>query len=353
MADRPLIVLPAAAVASRTKLGSGPSATHFPSRRRQGERLSPRFDELRVFFEQRTAQLQATAAGQVPEEVIVFETIGTVANFLKAAGRLPGLDFLAEYDVEDIAPDDDFYIEETTDKPVPRRLFLVMTNQQALQQLLNLWRDFQANRGARQGFAPFFEMFRHLRDIRRWSVKDRLLETGVDDYWRDAATARDDVPVPFEIELWYRSSTQARAEAVDRIRRIVGQLQGNIVSLCELAPICYHAAVATLPVSQIRRLADLSGVELLAETSVMCFRPSGQTVVPSIEERTLQTPITYGSFNQHWHIRQFGRADLLVSQTAARQRRPATQCSDVAHFRIDHPAPPIGSLYSGPHPCLA
>jgi hypothetical protein len=30
----------------------------------------------------------------------------------------------------------------------------------------------------------------------------------------------------------------------------------------------------------------------------------------------------YRSFNQHWDKRQFGRADLRVSQKAARQRHP-------------------------------
>jgi hypothetical protein len=30
----------------------------------------------------------------------------------------------------------------------------------------------------------------------------------------------------------------------------------------------------------------------------------------------------YDSFNQHWHKCQSGRADLLVSQKAAQQRRP-------------------------------
>jgi len=33
-------------------------------------------------------------------------------------------------------------------------------------------------------------------------------------------------------------------------------------------------------------------------------------------------PARYGGFNQHWHKRQFGGADLPVSQKAARQRRP-------------------------------
>jgi hypothetical protein len=32
--------------------------------------------------------------------------------------------------------------------------------------------------------------------------------------------------------------------------------------------------------------------------------------------------MAHGSFNQHWHKRQFSRADLPVSQMAARQRHP-------------------------------
>jgi hypothetical protein len=39
--------------------------------------------------------------------------------------------------------------------------------------------------------------------------------------------------------------------------------------------------------------------------------------------------VFYGSFNQHWRECQSGRADLLVNQKAAQQRRstmPVRQC---------------------------
>src|SRR6266487_7211480 len=141
MASRPLIVLPAPAVASRARLYGGGPLPHLPARARQGQRLAPRLDALRVYFERRSVELRATAAGQVPEEVIVFETVGSVANFLRAAQRIDGLDFLAEWDVEDIAPDDDFYNANQRDAHLSGRLFLVMTNQRALQQLLGLWQS--------------------------------------------------------------------------------------------------------------------------------------------------------------------------------------------------------------------
>lgn len=290
MPDRPLIVLPAPAVATRSRPPGGGAAPHFPSRARQEQRLSPRFETLRAYFEQRLVELHASAAGQIPEEVIVFETVGSVANFLDAARRVPGLDFLAEWDAEDIAPDDDFYNENHEDATLSGRVFLVMTNQQALQQLLSLWQRFQAGHHPGHGFAPFFELFRHLRDVRPWSVEDRLLETGVVKYWQEATETGDQVLVPFEIELWYRDAPQVRAESVRRIHRIVTQLGGQLGSAFELGPICYHAIVSSLPVSQIRRLVNGENVELLSESAIMCFRPSGQSVAPRVDQPELQPP---------------------------------------------------------------
>ena len=254
MPQRPLILLPAPARASRGRPPGGGAPPHVPSRARQGQRLGPRFETLRVYFEQRTVEFRASAAGQIPEDVIVFETVGTVANFLNAARLVPGLDFLAEWDVEDIAPDDDFYKEGKEDTHLSGRVFLVMTNHQALQQLLGLWQAFQAGRNAAFGFAPFYELFRHLRDVRPWSPEDRLLETGVVDYWKEAAESRDDTAVPFEIELWHRQTAQLRAVSVGRIHRVITRLRGQVISVCELDAICFHAVVVTLPAtSNVRK----------------------------------------------------------------------------------------------------
>src|SRR5665213_861185 len=41
----------------------------------------------------------------------------------------------------------------------------------------------------------------------------------------------------------------------------------------------------------------------------------------------------YSSFNQHGYKYQSGKADLLVSQTAAQQRRPANRCANVVLIR--------------------
>lgn len=290
MPERPLIVLPTPAPASRSDWGPRGRDPHLPSRVRQGARLTPRFQAVQHHFQQQTT-LHANAAGQIPEEVVVFETIGAVGDFLDAARSIPGFDFLADWTTDEVAPDADFFDTNDRTKNLTHRLFLVMSNQQALQQLLSLWRRFQASQRMESGYSAFTALFKHLHDVRLWSPEDRLLETGVIEYWTDAAQANDATVVPFEIELWFRQTAEQRAASVDRIRRIVTRLQGQVVTVCELDAICYHAAVVTLPASEVRRLVGRQEVALLAESAVMFFRPSGQSVVPGYGPSDLLPPV--------------------------------------------------------------
>ena len=365
MPDRPLIILPAPAVASRGRPPGGGTPPHLPGRGRQGERLAPQFEILRAYFAQRAVELTASAAGQVPEEVIVFETVGSVTNFITASRRVQGLDFLAEWDVEDIAPDDDFYDESRRDALLAGRLFLVMSNQQALQQLLGLWQQFRGGQHPARGLAPFFEMFSHLRDLRRWSPQDRLLETGVVEHWKEAAESRDTTLVPFEIELWFRQTAVSRRASVDRMNRIIQRLRGQVVSVCELEPICYHSAVVTLPASEIRRLISGQEAELLGESAIMYFRPSGQTVVPGTRQPDLQQPTAaqptampggnptvalFDGLPLENHARLSGRLRVddpdgyAVAYTANEREHGTTMASIIVHGDLNAPRQPL------PHP---
>jgi hypothetical protein len=296
--------------------------------------------------------------------------VGSVANFLNAARLVPGLDFLAEWDVEDIAPDDDFYNERRLDAHLSGRVFLVMSNQQALQQLLSLWQAYQTGRTAGTGLAPFYQLFEHLHDVRRWSPEDRLLETGVVEYWKDAAESRDETRVPFEIELWFRQTAPLRAAAVNRVRSLISQLGGEIVGLCELDAIAYHSAVVTLPASEIRRLIDGQDVELLGESSVMFFRPSGQSVAPDFGEANLRNPTApqpiafpagspivalLDGLPLENHVRLGGRLrvddpDDFASAYAANERNHGTSmASIILHGDLNSPRPPLSRpLYVRP-----
>ena len=149
MPERPLLILPAPGEpAKRRNRGGGGGNFQSPGRERQAERLNPQFELLQRAMEARRVRLQAEAQGLIPEEVIVLETIGTVENFIRAVERVPGMEWLGEIEEEDIPPDDDFFAvgqhgQARQDKPLSGRLFLIVTNQEALRQMLSLWEVWQ------------------------------------------------------------------------------------------------------------------------------------------------------------------------------------------------------------------
>ncbi len=111
MADRlPLLVFPRARTILPPKGHAfPPSKPHFPVHARQVERLTQQLDELRQDFSRYKASVSGVVAGLEPETVLVIEIAGSVDNFRQAVEATEGLDWLGEWDIENIEPDDDFY----------------------------------------------------------------------------------------------------------------------------------------------------------------------------------------------------------------------------------------------------
>ena len=111
MADNlPLLVFPRA----RTIVPSAgrphpPGKLHFPSHDRQVQRLTPQLDRLQQEFARYRATVSGAVAGLEPETVLVIEIAGSVENFRQAVEDTDGLEWLGEWDLEDIQADDDFY----------------------------------------------------------------------------------------------------------------------------------------------------------------------------------------------------------------------------------------------------
>jgi hypothetical protein len=150
--ERPILILPEPATAERGSAGrGGAELTQIPSHGRQKERLGPQMTRLESVYTADQAYLQANPDGAMPEHVLVLETIGDVGDFMVAVRNTPGLEWLGEFDEEDIPPDDDFY-RATKDGErrddggsLKGRLYLVMTNHAALEQILSLWRYYSTN----------------------------------------------------------------------------------------------------------------------------------------------------------------------------------------------------------------
>ena len=279
MAERPLLILPEPTTAARAKRGGGGDGPAPIDPARQQRRLGPRLDELEAAFDAKRLKLQTTAAGLLPEDVLVLETAGTVEDFLNAASKIEGLEFLAEYDEEDIPPDDDFFVEKKGVHGEYRgRVYLMFFNQQAFRLLLYLWGIWQRGEKFPTGYTKWRDVFRLLRDIRPWSVHDRLEEAGVLEDWR-ARLAGGREKLPCEIELWFRSDEQRRAAAAAYVRARVQELDGEVVSEAVIAEIHYHALAVRLPIAAVQDLLDKDrrgAIALVQAEQIQFFRASGQ-----------------------------------------------------------------------------
>ncbi len=274
MAERPLLLFPQPEVASRSKPRSFRGKVHLPSPDRQGVRLTPMFNQLQSAF----VEVQQTAAGADPEQVLVIETIGGIDHFANAVKRIDGFEWMGEMEVDEIAPDEDFFIESRPEKELSGRLYLVMTNQRALEEMLSLWQRYKADPlvSFDRGLNKFKDVFKSLKNVRRWGVEDRLLETGVLDEWQETLQHDGNRVIRFEVELWYRNITAIRQTSQTQVTSLITQLGGQVLGQCVLPEISYHALLAELPAIEIRNILANRNAALVKSDSVMFFRPSGQ-----------------------------------------------------------------------------
>ena len=280
MAKKPILLFPAPRVAvlpaTTQKAIAKPQR---PTAAEQKARLDSRFEAIANSF----SDMAMSAPATDPEQVIVLEAIDSVKDVAKAAENIPGMEWLAELDLEDADPEFGFQSadEKNPDKKIPQRLYAVMTNQSAISQILSLWNTWTAapDSRAESGLGPFKSLFLNLRDIRRWNHKDRLFDTGILEDWRLGLEYQQD-DIRFEVELWHRDDAAIRKAASTAVRRLLARFSGNVIHEVMLPEIRYHGLLVKLPGSQIQQALDsLEGeepVELVRCQEVMFFRPHGQ-----------------------------------------------------------------------------
>jgi hypothetical protein len=276
----PLLLFPHPTSTDREKRSGRPPKVHFPSAGRQGERLGPKFASLQSAVSAQRVQLQTTAPQDDPELVVVFETIGTISNFVGAVKRISGLEWLLEADEVDVEADEDFYDESGQEKVLSGSLFLLGTNRQALEEIIRLWALYQSNPSAKfnHGFGAWKEVFKHLRDVRFWGARDRIRQDIVE-YWKEHLDAGD-TSVRFEIEAWCYESPEKNQKAAVELLGLVAEQGGNVLKSALIEDIAYHGFLVELPASGIRQLLSDTPPGLVLSDRVMFFRPRGQAIAP-------------------------------------------------------------------------
>lgn len=128
--------------------------------------------------------------------------MGSVDNFVTAVRNTPGMNWLADWSEDEIVPDEDFYLgdREASEQNLTGRLYLVMSNQVAIDQLISLFARYKRNPNLPfvRGLNAWKKLFVQLHDVRRWGVQDRLEETGILKVWEEEIGQGQD-PLRFEL----------------------------------------------------------------------------------------------------------------------------------------------------------
>ena len=139
----PLLVFPQAKTIAPPKGNGFPSGQpHVPGHGKQVVRLDAQLAALQQEFDRYKASVSGSVAGLEPETVLVIEIAGSVNEFRQAIEAI-GLEWLGEWDIDDIPPDEDFFERNTkgerTSKAVKGRMFLSLGNEAGMRELLSLW----------------------------------------------------------------------------------------------------------------------------------------------------------------------------------------------------------------------
>lgn len=284
MAEYPLLIFPEPTRAQKARRYGGGRPPRIPDAQRQAERLAPLFQRLQQAMDRQRLAVQNNSIGLQPEQALVLETIGSVDRFINAIKRIPRLEWLGEFEIDDIAPDFGFEDEKDAQKQLNGQLFLVMTDQRALQELQSLFTNWQQNPDAKfpRGLAPLKYAFAHLHTIRPWDAEDRIRDTGLLEDWKDRIAHGQGV-VPFEVELWFRGDPGRQQQAETYLGNVVDSLGGEIVQQCVIPQIAYHGVLGRIPVGELSELlseiARLRDFRLLQCEDIMHLRPVGQCAI--------------------------------------------------------------------------
>lgn len=280
MTERPIILFPKPQLADRNKRKIPIPRANTPSFEAQYNRLQPTFKVLREAFEKKRIQFQNTPIGVNPEYALVFEVVGSVNDFYTAVNKSEGLEWLFDKESFDITPDEDFYYDEDRNKSIAGKVYCIMSNQEAMEQMLSCWKRFNDGESDvfARGYAGLRNIFVNIKGIRTWNAVDRIQETQVMEYWKESLEIDGNTVVPFEVELFHRKDEKKRSQAETEVISEIQRLGGSIINKCHVAEISYHALLVNLPRNRIEELVnDYEQVNLVHIDDIMFFRPACQS----------------------------------------------------------------------------
>ncbi len=281
--ERPLLLFPKVQIGERARKFGGPTKFFKPKFEKQVERITPKISALERNMDAKRIRLTSSSTDLDPEMALVFEIIGSVDNFYSAVSKINGMEWLAEYSDNEIEPDDFFYVDKSdseNNKKLSGKVYCIMTNKAALDEFLGIWKAYikdKQNYKFKRGYTALRDVFANLKDVRVWSIKDRLEDTGVLDVWKESIAYSDNESVKFQIELFYRKNKEKRIQIENHLKELINERKGNFLKSCIIEEIQYHCILAELPMQEIENIVkNYKEVELVLNDDIMYFKATGQ-----------------------------------------------------------------------------
>lgn len=215
--------------------------------------------------------MRADPNSLAPERLLVFEVTGSVANFTRAVARIEGLEFTGEEELEadefDAAPE----------------FYLLVPQLAALREIVSLWSRWRATGTLPRNYTPWRDLFLQLRNVRPWGPSDRVTSLNRAYFENIIDGTPDDELVRIEIELVFRASAAAAANAENEVTGRIIETGGEVIHRTRRPEFAYHALLVDVPAAEIRRIASLDPNSL-----------AGADPVVSIIPQSVGTPIEAG-----------------------------------------------------------
>jgi Subtilase family len=286
MAERPLLALPSSQAGTGPPGRGGAARLPLPTDVEQISTYGPVFRRLRETLARPggVMTLRDDPESLAPDRVIVFEIAGRIDTFRDAVARVPGLELLAEIETE-FPADAHFAVvdkrdQDRPDKLITGRFYLAMPNLNAFSQLLGLWEQWERTHRLDRGFAPFANVFRHLRKLQPWGPTDRISDETID-FWRQESERHPDQAVRTEVELWFAPNARERERVSNGVKTLLDETGGKLVHEVMISEIAYHGMLVDVPSGEIQKLMTRRGVKLAFADDVMFLRPQGLLISPA------------------------------------------------------------------------
>lgn len=279
--ERPIILGAVGETRSIRGPRGGPGRVNLTNQDQRVQRLDSQFDALQAAIGDQI-QLADSIQAADPQLVVVMEARDETVDLTAVAERL-GFEIITETESR-VQPDDEFELKSANPRSplVSSCLHAVCVNQTTLEELLSLWRMWRDGDELPRGRTPLREFFVHLKDVRPWGPQDRLKLVDWDLHFGGLAP---DVPVPIDIELWYRRSPALRATAQAEVVALLRQDGGDVTTTAVIDEVGYHGMKATVPSRVLAQLArgEFDTVQTVKSANVLYLRATGQSALPSTD----------------------------------------------------------------------